>query len=88
MKNYIRKTLKNGLSLDKKKVFLDAPKILKKDLLSPEQLLSLLLSKDEKGFNYLYENYAGALYGIIFRIVQNICASKNTAALRNFHGGC
>ncbi len=58
------------MSLNKKKVFLDAHKILKKDLLSPEQLLSLLLSKDEKGFNYLYENYAGALYGIIFRIVQ------------------
>jgi len=43
---------------------------LKKELLTTEQLLSLLMSRDEKGFNYLYDNYSAALYGVIFRIVQ------------------
>jgi RNA polymerase sigma factor (sigma-70 family) len=43
---------------------------LTKEILSPEQILSLLLSRDEKGFNYLYKNYSGALYGVIFRIVR------------------
>jgi len=43
---------------------------LKKESLSTEELLSLLLNRDEHGFNYLYDNYAGALYGVIFRVVQ------------------
>ncbi|WP_027377971.1 RNA polymerase sigma factor [Kaistella palustris] len=43
---------------------------MKKTTLSSDQLLSLLQSKDEQGFNYLYENYAAALYGIVYRIVQ------------------
>ena len=41
-----------------------------KEILSPDQILSLLLSRDEKGFNYLYQNYSGALYGVIIRIVR------------------
>ncbi|WP_244140782.1 RNA polymerase sigma factor [Kaistella flava (ex Peng et al. 2021)] len=41
-----------------------------KEILSPDQIISLLLSRDEKGFNYLYKNYSGALYGVIFRIVR------------------
>lgn len=45
-------------------------KTLKKNSLSSDQLVALLLSRDEKGFNYLYDNYAAALYGIVFRIVQ------------------
>ncbi|MGZ5192943.1 MAG: RNA polymerase sigma factor [Kaistella sp.] len=43
---------------------------MKNQILSSEQLISLLKSKDEKGFNYLYDHYSGALYGVIFRIVQ------------------
>ena len=43
---------------------------MKKETISTEQLLSLLLSRDEHGFNYLYDNYSGALYGVIFRIVR------------------
>lgn len=43
---------------------------MKNQTLSSEQLISLLKSKDEKGFNYLYDHYSGALYGVIFRIVQ------------------
>ncbi|WP_115171195.1 RNA polymerase sigma factor [Sphingobacterium spiritivorum] len=37
---------------------------------SEEQLIASLQSKDEKAFNYLYDNYAGALYGVIIRIVN------------------
>ncbi|WP_228411621.1 RNA polymerase sigma factor [Chryseobacterium sp.] len=43
---------------------------MKKGQLSPEQLLSLLRSKDEAGFNYLYEHYSGALYGVILRVLH------------------
>lgn len=41
-----------------------------KTTLTSDQLLSLLIGRDEKGFNYLYKNYSGALYGVIFRIVR------------------
>ena len=43
---------------------------MKKVSLTTEQLVTLLLSRDEKGFNYLYDNYSPALYGVIFRIVK------------------
>ena len=36
---------------------------------SEEELITLLKDKDEKAFNYLYENYSGALYGLILKIV-------------------
>ena len=44
--------------------------LLKNETISPDQLLSLLMNRDEKGFNYLYRNYSGALYGVIIRIVR------------------
>ncbi|AQX10668.1 RNA polymerase subunit sigma-70 [Elizabethkingia ursingii] len=31
----------------------------------------LLKEKNETGFHHLYDNYSGALYGVIFRIVQS-----------------
>lgn len=37
--------------------------------LSEENLIQLLLQHDEDGFNYLYDNYAPAIYGVIVRIV-------------------
>lgn len=43
---------------------------MKNETISPDQLLSLLMNRDEKGFNYLYKNYSGALYGVIIRIVR------------------
>lgn len=43
---------------------------MKHEILSTDELLSLLLGKDEEGFNYLYKNYSGALYGIIIKIVR------------------
>lgn len=37
--------------------------------LSEQEIISLLLQQDEKGFNYLYDNYAPAIYGIITKVV-------------------
>lgn len=36
---------------------------------SEEELITLLQNKDEKAFNYLYDNYSGALYGLILKTV-------------------
>jgi RNA polymerase sigma-70 factor (ECF subfamily) len=36
-----------------------------------EELVALLQSKDQKAFSYLYDNYAAALNGVIFRMVEN-----------------
>lgn len=35
-----------------------------------EELIQLLKCRDPKGFSYLYDNYAKALYGIITRMVK------------------
>lgn len=37
--------------------------------LSENEVVSLLINRDEAGFNYLYENYSGALYGVILKVV-------------------
>lgn len=37
--------------------------------LSEQEIISLLLNQDEQGFNYLYDNYAAAIYGMICRVV-------------------
>lgn len=37
--------------------------------LPEETLIALLKGKDQRAFNYLYDNYSGALYGVILRIV-------------------
>lgn len=37
--------------------------------LSEETLIDLLKKRDRRAYNYLYDNYAGALYGVIIRIV-------------------
>jgi RNA polymerase sigma factor (sigma-70 family) len=36
------------------------------------ELVSLLKSRDDKAFGYLYEHYSGALYGIINQIVADM----------------
>lgn len=38
---------------------------------SEEELVSLLKSHDQQAFGYLYDNYAGALNGVIYRMVEN-----------------
>ena len=38
---------------------------------SEEELVVLLQSKDQGAFSYLYDNYAAALNGIIYRMVEN-----------------
>jgi RNA polymerase sigma-70 factor, ECF subfamily len=42
----------------------------KKTTISEEALVSLLKNRDQKGFAMLYDNYSGALYGIILKIVR------------------
>ena len=37
--------------------------------ISEPELVFLLQGKDEKAFNYLYDNYSGALYGLILNMV-------------------
>lgn len=39
--------------------------------IAEEELVSLLKIKDQKGFNILYNNYSGALFGVINKIVQS-----------------
>ncbi|HMD00974.1 MAG TPA: sigma-70 family RNA polymerase sigma factor [Ferruginibacter sp.] len=36
-----------------------------------DELVTLLQNRDQKAFSYLYDNYAGALNGIIYRMVEN-----------------
>lgn len=36
---------------------------------SEDELIALLKNKEEKAFNYLYDNYSGALYGLILKVV-------------------
>lgn len=38
---------------------------------SEEELIGLLKQQNESGFHHLYDNYSGALYGVIIRIVQS-----------------
>ncbi|MEO9003250.1 MAG: sigma-70 family RNA polymerase sigma factor [Ginsengibacter sp.] len=38
---------------------------------SEQELVALLKTGDKSSFTYLYDNYSGALYGIIFRIINN-----------------
>ena len=45
-------------------------KILNKVKLTTEQIVSLLKSRDESGFNYLYDNYSAALYGVIIKVIN------------------
>lgn len=42
-----------------------------KNKISEEELLSLLKSKSESAFSYLYDNYSAALYGVILKIVAD-----------------
>lgn len=39
--------------------------------LQENELITLLKDKDEKAFNYLYEHYSGAIYGLILKIVES-----------------
>ncbi len=38
---------------------------------SEPELVSLLQNHDEQGFNYLFDNYSSALFGIIYRMVED-----------------
>jgi RNA polymerase sigma-70 factor (ECF subfamily) len=36
-----------------------------------EELVDLLKDKDQSAFSYLYDNYSGALYGVIYKMVED-----------------
>ena len=38
---------------------------------SEEELIQLLREQSKAGFDYLYQNYAAALYGIIYRVIND-----------------
>ncbi|MEP6927614.1 MAG: sigma-70 family RNA polymerase sigma factor [Ginsengibacter sp.] len=38
---------------------------------SEEELISLLKNRDQFAFAYLYDNYSGALFGIIYRMLED-----------------
>ncbi len=38
---------------------------------SEEELIHLLKNRDKTAFSYLYDNYSGALFGVIFKIVED-----------------
>jgi RNA polymerase sigma-70 factor (ECF subfamily) len=42
-----------------------------KPLVSEIELISLLKSRDKRGFDLLYDNYSKALYGIVLKIVKS-----------------
>ena len=35
------------------------------------ELVTLLQNEDARAFNYLYDNYSGAIYGVIYKMVEN-----------------
>ncbi len=41
------------------------------------ELVALLQKRSEEGFSYLYDNYSGAISGIIFSIINNLNASED-----------
>jgi len=41
------------------------------------ELVALLQSKDQQAFSYLYDNYSGALYGVIIKITGREDAAKD-----------
>lgn len=44
---------------------------------SEEELVALLQDRNQSAFSYLYDNYAAALYGIVFRMVEDTPLSED-----------
>ncbi|MEO9021104.1 MAG: sigma-70 family RNA polymerase sigma factor [Ginsengibacter sp.] len=44
---------------------------------SEEDLIGLLKNGDQPAFEYLYDHYSGALYGIIFRIINDQATAED-----------
>lgn len=44
---------------------------------SEEELIALLKSKSEEGFHFLYDNYSGALYSIVLKVVKDEDAAQD-----------
>lgn len=44
---------------------------------SEQDLIALLKNKDRQAYSYLYDNYAGALYGIVMKVLNKEEAAKD-----------
>jgi len=44
--------------------------VINNEIIKTEELVLLIKSKSEYGFNILYEKYSGALYGILYKFVR------------------
>ena len=44
---------------------------------SEEEIVALLQRQDKQAFSYLYDNYAGALTNVIFRMVEDMALSED-----------
>lgn len=44
---------------------------------SESELVSLLKSRDDKAFGYLYDNYSGSLYTVICQVVQDVDSAND-----------
>jgi len=42
-----------------------------------EELVDLLRKRDQSAFAYLYDNYSGALFGIIYKLIENKEAAED-----------
>lgn len=60
------------MSLNFQNIFLQNP-----NKYSEEELILLLQQQDKAAFSYLYDNYAPALYNIIFRMVEDVTLSED-----------
>ncbi|MBY0425833.1 MAG: sigma-70 family RNA polymerase sigma factor [Cytophagales bacterium] len=62
-----------SIEATKKHIYLHKNQLLAKRrfIISEDDLLSLILEKDERGFNLLYDNYSPALFGIIHKILRD-----------------
>lgn len=54
-----------------KLLILRLPRLAEQKKYTEDELVSLLKDKDDSAFSYLYDNYSGAIYGIIFKILDN-----------------
>lgn len=59
------------MHLSLKSLFLTEAMINTQTKISEQELAALLQTGSEQAFSYLYDNYSGALYGVIFRIVND-----------------
>jgi len=49
----------------------------RRGFISEADLVSLLMDKDERGFNLLYDNYSAAIYGVVLKITRDEAVAQD-----------